>query len=101
MIRLPPRSTQSRSSAASDVYKRQLIDISGAVDETILALALDSALRRGLTFIPLMRCRLAAIGTQGRRGMAAVQDLLSQRERSAGLVESPLEIRVERVLRRH
>ena len=23
MIRLPPRSTQSRSSAASDVYKRQ------------------------------------------------------------------------------
>ncbi|CAN5525547.1 hypothetical protein BH20ACT23_BH20ACT23_13870 [soil metagenome] len=80
---------------------RTLIDISSAVDETILALALDSALRRGLTFIPLMRCRLAAIGTQGRRGMAAVQDLLSQRERSAGLVESPLEIRVERVLRRH
>eukprot|EP00657_Telonema_sp_P-1_P006130 TRINITY_DN24242_c0_g1_i1.p1 TRINITY_DN24242_c0_g1~~TRINITY_DN24242_c0_g1_i1.p1 ORF type:complete len:124 (+),score=71.63 TRINITY_DN24242_c0_g1_i1:117-488(+) len=26
MIRLPPRSTQSRSSAASDVYKRQLKD---------------------------------------------------------------------------
>ena len=28
MIRLPPRSTQSRSSAASDVYKRQVIDTS-------------------------------------------------------------------------
>src|SRR5680860_880720 len=27
MIRRPPRSTQSRSSAASDVYKRQLIDL--------------------------------------------------------------------------
>src|SRR5450756_1308599 len=26
MIRRPPRSTQSRSSAASDVYKRQLCD---------------------------------------------------------------------------
>ena len=26
MIRRPPRSTQSRSSAASDVYKRQLVD---------------------------------------------------------------------------
>src|SRR5450756_2738940 len=26
MIRRPPRSTQSRSSAASDVYKRQVID---------------------------------------------------------------------------
>eukprot|EP01016_Furgasonia_blochmanni_P040589 TRINITY_DN5192_c0_g1_i13.p1 TRINITY_DN5192_c0_g1~~TRINITY_DN5192_c0_g1_i13.p1 ORF type:complete len:168 (+),score=14.63 TRINITY_DN5192_c0_g1_i13:97-600(+) len=28
MIRRPPRSTQSRSSAASDVYKRQLLEIS-------------------------------------------------------------------------
>ena len=26
MIRRPPRSTQSRSSAASDVYKRQILD---------------------------------------------------------------------------
>src|SRR5450756_940563 len=30
MIRRPPRSTQSRSSAASDVYKRQIIDNSHA-----------------------------------------------------------------------
>src|SRR5450756_2349656 len=29
MIRRPPRSTQSRSSAASDVYKRQLLYLSG------------------------------------------------------------------------
>src|SRR5450756_3015860 len=27
MIRRPPRSTQSRSSAASDVYKRQLVTV--------------------------------------------------------------------------
>ena len=27
MIRQPPRSTQSRSSAASDVYKRQVQDV--------------------------------------------------------------------------
>src|SRR5450756_3170018 len=30
MIRRPPRSTQSRSSAASDVYKRQASGIAGA-----------------------------------------------------------------------
>src|SRR5680860_1773938 len=29
MIRRPPRSTQSRSSAASDVYKRQLVTLFG------------------------------------------------------------------------
>src|SRR5450756_3193822 len=31
MIRRPPRSTQSRSSAASDVYKRQMLKTLGAV----------------------------------------------------------------------
>ena len=33
MIRRPPRSTQSRSSAASDVYKRQVLE--GLVDKLI------------------------------------------------------------------
>src|SRR5680860_1926018 len=32
MIRRPPRSTQSRSSAASDVYKRQVLDVSNAFE---------------------------------------------------------------------
>src|SRR5450756_3125431 len=33
MIRRPPRSTQSRSSAASDVYKRQILDVLGCRDK--------------------------------------------------------------------
>src|SRR5450756_552255 len=33
MIRRPPRSTQSRSSAASDVYKRQLYNSALALDD--------------------------------------------------------------------
>src|SRR5659263_727594 len=35
MVRRPPRSTQSRSSAASDVYKRQVMEtaITGVPDE--------------------------------------------------------------------
>src|SRR5450756_2167334 len=32
MIRRPPRSTQSRSSAASDVYKRQVLPAAGAAE---------------------------------------------------------------------
>src|SRR5680860_1704241 len=36
MIRRPPRSTQSRSSAASDVYKRQLEHEGGAGFEDLL-----------------------------------------------------------------
>jgi len=38
MIRRPPRSTQSRSSAASDVYKRQIIDILILLSHSILTL---------------------------------------------------------------
>src|SRR5680860_1870056 len=37
MIRRPPRSTQSRSSAASDVYKRQLQDV---LEEGVVGAAL-------------------------------------------------------------
>ena len=42
MIRRPPRSTQSRSSAASDVYKRQMQDILGGD-----GLAADARLGKG------------------------------------------------------
>src|SRR5450756_3068555 len=35
MIRRPPRSTQSRSSAASDVYKRQLHQRTDALEERV------------------------------------------------------------------
>ena len=79
---------------------RTLIDISAAVTETQLAQALDSALRRGLTFIPLIRSRLDAIGTKGRSGTGTLQKLLADRELGSGLTESPLEVKVERVLRR-
>src|SRR5450756_3127049 len=50
MIRRPPRSTQSRSSAASDVYKRQVMEteiysivqkVAGGIEVTDETLALD------------------------------------------------------------
>ena len=49
MIRRPPRSTQSRSSAASDVYKRQIIiAVKAAFDPFILPLL---STHMGLTFL--------------------------------------------------
>jgi very-short-patch-repair endonuclease len=80
---------------------RTLIDLSAVLDEAALARALDSALRRGLTFIPLLRCRLDSVGTKGRRGTSSLQALIEAREIGTGLTESPLEVKVERVLRRH
>ena len=42
MIRRQPRSTQSRSSAASDVYKRQVIDRLEDVDSEVLKDLVDN-----------------------------------------------------------
>src|SRR5450756_2625531 len=57
MIRRPPRSTQSRSSAASDVYKRQYMDsvpivaITGQVNSASIGTdAFQEADIRGITF---------------------------------------------------
>src|SRR5680860_450790 len=41
MIRRPPRSTQSRSSAASDVYKRQIALIEKAKSLAVVAASFD------------------------------------------------------------
>src|SRR5664279_6397243 len=48
MIRRPPRSTLSSSSAASDVYKRQLDALhGGAVAQQLVAIALELLWRMG------------------------------------------------------
>src|SRR5450756_3257632 len=47
MIRRPPRSTQSRSSAASDVYKRQAVNGNNLVQ----ALVPHEQLTEGLTWV--------------------------------------------------
>jgi very-short-patch-repair endonuclease len=80
---------------------RTLIDLSGVLDEASLTGALDSALRQALTFTPLLRSRLALLGTKGRHGTAVLKNLLAEREIASGQTESPLEIKVERSLRRH
>ena len=52
MIRRPPRSTQSRSSAASDVYKRQLLLCAAANVAGFGSLAWSS--NRGLASMDLV-----------------------------------------------
>src|SRR5450756_1308383 len=65
MIRRPPRSTQSRSSAASDVYKRQALRLAAVRAEEVLGLNPGSPLGHGAAVDGLARvavrlCQLAA-----------------------------------------
>src|SRR5450756_2825116 len=57
MIRRPPRSTQSRSSAASDVYKRQMIDLDGTPNKAKLGanaiLGVSMAVARAVSYTHL------------------------------------------------
>src|SRR5450756_3044208 len=66
MIRLPPRSTQSRSSAASDVYKRQQEDhVRRRFDVDVLAIDLHET-RAVLGTERRARHRELALGVVGR-----------------------------------
>src|SRR5450756_1853881 len=53
MIRRPPRSTQSRSSAASDVYKRQIVDTVECLGHDTVKLLIDFLLRPVVTVVVL------------------------------------------------
>src|SRR5450756_76201 len=88
MIRRPPRSTQSRSSAASDVYKRQPVSVLNARwDEDHVTgrhrvpPALDHNLPRSLDHEVLVLERMAVV-----RGPAARGDLYHAQDVHGGAV---------------
>ena len=65
MIRRPPRSTLDRSSAASDVYKRQVPDYQGVDDATVFwwdatATGVDEIRREGTGMYPVSYTHLRA-----------------------------------------
>ena len=73
MIRRPPRSTQGRSSAASDVYKRQPLDIADAAlrDRTRAWLADHEDAPAGLRRLVIEQLAVVetAVAAQEREGL--------------------------------
>jgi very-short-patch-repair endonuclease len=78
---------------------RTLIDIAPLVGREALELALDDALRRGLTSLARMRWRLDEVGVRGRGGAARLRALVKERDPSLAPPESVLERRFLRFLR--
>ena len=58
MIRRPPRSTQDRSSAASDVYKRQPLAVAAVLEG--MSVGLDKGFDEGLKLDEAWTAKLAA-----------------------------------------
>src|SRR5450756_2325067 len=88
MIRRPPRSTQSRSSAASDVYKRQASDLVGKTDAITASIATLVGNIQHAIGIDRSTVDLAALveDVQRRTLPAVIQGLADQTQMIAGSV---------------
>ena len=76
---------------------RVLIDVAGLLPHEDLELALESAIRQGLTRPRLLAARLRSLGGKGRSGSGALQAILDVRGEDPAL-ESKLEARFSRLL---
>jgi very-short-patch-repair endonuclease len=79
---------------------RTLVDLAGATSEQALEIALEDALRRGLTSVEHLAATLERLGSQGRRGAGRLRRLLEARGSGERPTESALETRLGRVIRK-
>lgn len=80
---------------------RTLVDVGSVVPEAQLEVALDDALRRGLTTYDRLWTAIARLGRPGRTGVPQLRDLLVSRGDVAGLTETGFETLLLRALRAH
>lgn len=78
---------------------RTLIDLAAVVGEEAVEIALDSALRKGMTSLRYITSRVEARGTSGRKGNGALARLLAMRAQHPAGLESPLETKFLRLVR--
>jgi very-short-patch-repair endonuclease len=79
---------------------RTLLDLGAVAPERAVEIALDDALRRGLTSLPQLRWHLSTTGRRGVRGTATLRTILEARGLDKGVTESPLETISRRLFRR-
>lgn len=78
-----------------------ILDLAAVSNSYELERALDSALRKKLTHLALLRDRLEARARQGRNGVCAMRRLLDVRDPSSAPHASGLEVRFARFVRDH
>jgi hypothetical protein len=77
---------------------RTILDLCSVVPRDEVEMALDDALRRGLTTLPRLRWALRRLGRRGRGGTRVFRELLDERGRGYTPSESPFEARLLRLL---
>lgn len=79
---------------------RTLLDLGAVVEQDIVEIALEYALRRRLTSISRLRWRLDQVGGRGHAGSAALRRLLDLRDPLLRPAQSVLEVRLVQKIRR-
>lgn len=80
--------------------ERTLLDLAGAYRSSrVIELALENALRRGLTTIPRLQAMLQRLGRPGRRGVRRLRPLVEARDPRRRVTDSEMETLLLRTLR--
>lgn len=95
----PPSDLTRISGIPTTNATRTLLDLGAVVDHNLVEIALESALRRGLTSLPRLRWVLAQVGP-GFRGAGVLRKLVTARSPNEPPSESALEVRFFNLLRR-
>jgi very-short-patch-repair endonuclease len=80
---------------------RTLVDLAGSADEEALAIALEDAWRRKLAQLDWIERRMREAGGRGKPGMRALRSALKDCRKRERPLESALEVRVWRLLKKH
>lgn len=94
---LPSYDLSRRYSIPVTTPTRTVIDLAAVSGPTVVEAALDSALRRWLTSVPLLEDRMKTLGK--RRGIVTLRTLVAEREEGNAPTDSHLEADVAKILR--
>jgi len=97
---LPRSEVETRARLPVTSATRTLMDLGSVATPERVEQALEDALRRRLTDIPLLQLRLGAEGKHGRRGAGVLRALVGQMESGYQPTESVFETQLRQVLRR-
>lgn len=90
-LRLPPEQMSRRANVPVTSVERTLLDLGAVVSPRRVGIALDDALRQGLTTLGDLDYCLFRTARRGRRGCAALRDLVRRREGVSNTPHSALE----------
>lgn len=97
---LPPHDVGSLDGVPVTAPARTLLDLGAVASKDVVELALEDALRKGLTTLARLRWELRQAGGKGRRGARVLRELLADRPPGTRTTDSALEVELFRLIKK-